>query len=380
MRFRLLIVEDDVDLLGALEHTFRAAGYEVISVRNGAEVLSRAHTAKPDLVILDIKLPGMSGFEVCKRLRTEYQQTTLPIIMLSALGNVHDKIKGLEMGADDYVAKPFDLGELQARVRARLESARRLTSTQPTREAYVVGFLGAKGGVGTTTTAANVAAALTLRGQQVVVADLQPWPGAMGLYLGLDSGDAQSRLLALPPTEITPDRVAACLTSYTPGLRVLLPSQDRDANDELTTDRVDALLRSCTVLAGCVVVDLPRPPSSIMRSALLHCSLVVMVVEPLSFCVRLARRTMELVKAWAQPAAGIHAAIVHRVPWATPLATEAVASALGCRLLGVVPPHADLSATAIDSGKLVVIWAPDSIAANALTSLAASIVATLEHT
>jgi DNA-binding response OmpR family regulator len=377
---RLLVVEDDDDLLGALERQFRAAGYEVVCARTGVEALNKARAAKPDLVILDVMLPGMSGLEVCRRLRTEDPQAGLPIIMLSALGKVPDKVKGLEVGADDYVTKPFDLRELLARVKARLEGTGRLTGTKPTREAFVVGFLGAKGGVGTTTTAANVAGALALRGQQVVIVDLQPWPSAMGLYLGLDLADAQSRWVGLAPAEITPERVAASLISNPRGLRVLLPSPDPDAKDQLTTDRVDALLKSCAALADFVVVDLPRVPSPTTRSALPHCDLVVMLVEPVASCVRLAKRTMDLVKAWGVPLDGIHAAIVYRLPWATPLGAEAVARALGCTLLGTVPPHADLSAAAIDAGKLIVASERDSVAANAFTSLAAAILATRERT
>jgi DNA-binding response OmpR family regulator len=375
---RLLIVEDDAKLLQALERHFLAAGYEVVCARSGADALSKAQAMKPDLVILDIMLPGMSGFDVCSRLRAEQPQGKLPIIILSALSDVRDRVKGLDIGADDYVTKPFDLGELAARVKARLKMARSPASTEPTHEALVVGFLGAKGGVGTTTTAANVAGALASRGQQVVIVDLQPWPGAMGLYLRLDS-DGRSGWLGLAPAEITPGGVAAFLSPYARGLQALLPAPDPTVNDQSTPDRVDALLRSCTALADYVVVDLPRVPSSITRSALPTCDLVVMVVEPLSSCVRLAKRTIDLLNAWGLPPGRIRAAVVYRLPWATPLSAEAVARALGCTLLGTVPPHADLSAAAIDSGKLIATSARESFAANALTSLADAIVATCER-
>lgn len=375
MNARLLIVEDDLDLLGALERTFRALGYEVVSARTGSDALNKARLAKPDLVILDVMLPDMSGFEVCRRLRNEYQQARLPILILSALGQVQDKIKGLEMGADDYVTKPFDLGELQARVRARLESARRIAVTPAAPRGYVVGFLGAKGGVGTTVTATNVAGALVLRGEQVIIADLQPWPGAMALCLGLEQGGGQSQLLTLPPSDITPERVSAALALYGRGLRAMLLPQQPQVFDDLAPDRVEALIRSCASLARYVVVDVPRPPSPIARPALACCDLVAIVVEPLSFCVRLARRTLELVRGWIARDTVVQAVIVHRLPWATPLAAEAVSRALGCTLLGVVPPHADLSVNAIDSGRLLISMSPESIAADALGKLANSIAA-----
>jgi DNA-binding response OmpR family regulator len=114
---RLLIVDDDQRLLEALVLYFDKQGYRVFTASEGDDGLRQLYKVHPDLVILDIMLPRMSGWEVCERVR---QMTNVPIIMLTARGQEADRVRGLEMGADDYVAKPFSLRELAARVEAVL--------------------------------------------------------------------------------------------------------------------------------------------------------------------------------------------------------------------------------------------------------------------
>ena len=115
---KILIVEDEPDMVLGLKDNFEFEGYEVLTASDGATGLERARSAKPDLVILDIMLPKLSGLEVCKALRGE--GFAAPIVMLTARGQEIDKVVGLELGADDYVTKPFSIRELLARVRAIL--------------------------------------------------------------------------------------------------------------------------------------------------------------------------------------------------------------------------------------------------------------------
>jgi len=115
---RVLIVEDDAAMATALKDGFAYEGYDVELARDGEAGLKLAREASPDIVILDVMLPKMSGLDVCKRLRSE--GSALPIIMLTARGQEIDKVLGLKLGADDYVTKPFGFMELMARVEALL--------------------------------------------------------------------------------------------------------------------------------------------------------------------------------------------------------------------------------------------------------------------
>ena len=117
----VLVVEDDPAILQGLQESLRMERYDVLSASDGATGYRLAQEKKPDLVILDLMLPKMGGFEVCRKLRSE--QFTAPILMLTARGEESDRVLGLDLGADDYVTKPFSVRELLARVRALLRRA-----------------------------------------------------------------------------------------------------------------------------------------------------------------------------------------------------------------------------------------------------------------
>ena len=119
---RILIVEDEPPLMRGLKDAFEDAGYEVLCATDGEKGLELAVDAKPDLILLDIMLPKVNGYEICRAVRG--QELDMPIIMLTAKGQEEDIILGLNLGADDYVAKPFKLGELMARARAFLRRRR----------------------------------------------------------------------------------------------------------------------------------------------------------------------------------------------------------------------------------------------------------------
>ena len=115
---RILVVDDDVEILSLMRRGLSYAGYTVDLAETGEDALALALAASPDLVVLDVMLPGLDGLEVCRRLRAG--DPTLPILMLTAKGRVPDRVVGLDAGADDYLVKPFALDELLARLRALL--------------------------------------------------------------------------------------------------------------------------------------------------------------------------------------------------------------------------------------------------------------------
>ena len=134
MNPRILIVEDEEALTLLLRYNLEAAGYDVESVALGDEADLRLREAIPDVVILDWMLPGVSGIELCRRLRSRPETRQLPIVMLTARGEESERVRGLSTGADDYVVKPFSVPELLARVAALLRRA------SPERVADVLGF------------------------------------------------------------------------------------------------------------------------------------------------------------------------------------------------------------------------------------------------
>ena len=126
----ILVVDDDEDVARTIEINLKQGGYQVLLANNGYEALQRSHRQKPDLVILDIGMPEMNGVEVCRRLRASPATASIPILFLTARGGIESKTAGFDAGGDDYLVKPFDLQELELRVKALLRrgSARPLTT------------------------------------------------------------------------------------------------------------------------------------------------------------------------------------------------------------------------------------------------------------
>ena len=131
---KILIVEDEPGMVAGLRDNFEFEGYQVLSAMDGVSGLERALADSPDLVILDVMMPRMSGLDVCKQLKSK--RPAIPIIMLTARGQEVDKVVGLELGADDYVTKPFSIRELLARVKAVL---RRIESVPKGKDRYSFG-------------------------------------------------------------------------------------------------------------------------------------------------------------------------------------------------------------------------------------------------
>lgn len=124
----IFAVEDEVHIQQLVKYNLEANGYKVLSFENGESLLEEVKSSTPDLFILDLMLPGMDGLEVCKQLRANPRTKSIPVIMLTAKSEEFDKVLGLELGADDYMTKPFSVRELVARVKAML---RRMSNTAP---------------------------------------------------------------------------------------------------------------------------------------------------------------------------------------------------------------------------------------------------------
>jgi PleD family two-component response regulator len=128
---RLLVVEDDNDISNMLKIYFNSLGYDVDVAPRGSEALEKTHTVLPHLIVLDIMLPDIDGYEVCRRLRQSTRTSHIPVIFLTQKDERSDKLQGLELGADDYITKPFDIEELKLRVQGAIRRSEREALTDP---------------------------------------------------------------------------------------------------------------------------------------------------------------------------------------------------------------------------------------------------------
>ncbi|MFC1926878.1 response regulator, partial [Chloroflexota bacterium] len=214
MAKKILVIDDDSGILRFLSDLLEQEGHRVLTASNSLEGFSKAREESPDLLILDVMLPGLDGFEVCHRLRTDPQTARLPILMLSAKAHEEDRATGLRAGADDYLMKPADPLALVSRVEALL--ARRIVT-----DSKIVAFLGSKQGVGTTTLAVNVAVALSQQGKRVNLVDLCPYGGNAAAHLNLSPNYTIAELLSGPAAIVSQQNLQKALAAHYTGLNVI---------------------------------------------------------------------------------------------------------------------------------------------------------------
>ena len=338
---RILVADDDQSILKLLSIYLESSGYEVIRAVDGREALGLIQALEPDLAILDVLMPVMSGYEVCTILRDQPNTAAMPLILLSALNEVTDKVQGLRFGADEYITKPVALPELGARVEALLRRAKQLQPVQPSQRGKVFAFMGVKGGVGTTTVVLNVSAALMQLKNTVLALELHPSYGTFSHQLQLAPAPNLASLLSLDADRINEREVKSRLFNAASALSVLPGPQRVDEFKEPTAGQAEAIVRHASLLADCVLIDLPSKPSDASEAAVKCCDYMILVLEPDATCVRCAKVMLELVRSWGVNPGQVGAVIVIQGRSASTLSVNELKSQLGCNIVGVVPAAAE---------------------------------------
>jgi CheY-like chemotaxis protein len=360
---KLLLVDDDRDMLKLLGLAFHRKGFEVVGAENGETALRKALEESPDVIVLDVMLPDISGLEVCQRLHQDVATANIPVLLLSARGQTSDKLAGFEAGAEDYVTKPFEMPELVARVDLILSrvAARKAPAGR------VITFVGAKGGVGTSTVALNVATAMVNRGKSVVIADYHPSLGTICQQLGLAPRRTLGDLVSLPPERINERAVSLSLEPHHSGLRVLAaPLQPLLAEPEARV--AEALLESLRLTADFIIID-ASTYSNISLAALVRSDVVAVVSEPYAISVACAQITMSFLKSLGVNGEWVGLVLVNRgrSPLAFPAAE--VQRVLDAGILGVIPSADDACQSAERQKTPLVLAQPDQMASVAFYEL-----------
>jgi CheY-like chemotaxis protein len=277
---KILIVDDDIDSLKLIGLMLQRNGYEVVAANAGMQALTKAAAELPDLIILDVMMPDMNGYDVCRRLRADSKTQAIPIIMFTAKTLIDDKVAGFEAGADDYLTKPTHPAELASRVKAILaRSAERKAREAP--RGMTIGVLGSKGGVGTTTLALNLGAAMMQGGDNPVIADFRLGMGSMGLFLGMGRINGMANLLGKPPNEITPNVIESDLARHQSGLRILLSSTSpREAHLDYSIESALAIINGLRSVGKPAIFDLGSGFSPLISHLQQEMDQLILLVEP----------------------------------------------------------------------------------------------------
>jgi pilus assembly protein CpaE len=279
---RILVIDDDRDLIELLSRILVREGFEVGGATTAEEALRLAATHGYQLALVDVMLPGMDGFALCRTLRHTPATSDMGILMLTARGDIADKIAGFEAGADDYLTRPFQPKELVYRIRSLLARRHPAPVPRPARSerGLVVAMFGSKGGVGKTTIATNLAVALRQHTRQrVALFDADLFFGDVGVHLNLPTvRTILDMIQSLDGAD--PEQAEQVLVPHPSGVRVLLSPFRPEEGELITPESIERILEFLRQHYDYIVVDCQPSYDDRMLRILESADEVLMVVTP----------------------------------------------------------------------------------------------------
>ena len=359
MAAHILIVDDNELNLKLATHVLQKNGYQTSTALNGFEALEMTKTSVPDLAILDVMMPDMDGYELCTRMRENPKLKHIPIIILTALSSVDDRLKAFDVGADDFLSKPFIPAELLARVKVFLRHFETRAVTEE-HSAYKIAVFSLRGGVGVSTLATNLAAGMSqLWGEESVLVDMAFFNGQSALMFDLPMRNTWGDLAEIPVEEIDAELVEQVMLRHASGTRVLAAPRSAINADMITEEKVNKVVELLERRYPYIIFDLPHDFSPTTLAALDRADKILLLLAPELASVRSAGMALsvfeelgytgdkvELVLNWNFQSQG--------------LPRGEIETALKQKLPVVIPYVADTIVTAITMGKPPIITAAET--------------------
>ena len=348
MSIRILVVDDTELNLKMVSAILLKDGYEVVTAQNGLEALKVIKSTPPALAILDVMMPDMDGYTLCRRLRQDPTTAKIPIIILTALSGVEDKIKAFDSGADDFLAKPFEPQELRARIKVLLRRVLDLETIQPNVvPGKVIAVFSLRGGVGVSMLASNLAVSFSqIWGSPAALVDLAFVNGQSALLLDLPLRNTWADLARSPADEMDINLLNSVLLRHDSGVHVLAsPAHPEDA-EGITVKHVQSALELLRTRYHYIVLDLPHDFSETTLAGLDMADQILLMLAPETASVRCAANAMgtfeqlkypperiTLVLNWSfkgkgLPRAGIEGALKKELGVVIPYAEDAVVASI----------------------------------------------------
>jgi pilus assembly protein CpaE len=252
---KILVIDDDKSILRLLEFTIKRAGHTIVTCTDGVQGLVQAEAQKPDLVVADVMMPNMTGYEFCKQARSKPQLKDTPIIIFSARFQPIDKKTALEAGATDYLPKTTSPDDLIKHIDALVLT----TPQKPVATRAVVGLFSLRGGAGVTSLAVNLAIHLAqTQKNPTALVDLARLGGHAALMLGLRPASSIAQLLSTTQGDLTPDSIKAHLIKHNSGVQLLASSHIYGHELSLTDGRLEQLVAILKSGFSFIVLDIPH--------------------------------------------------------------------------------------------------------------------------
>ena len=377
MAERILIVDDDMDTLRLVGLMLERQDYEVIAANSGTKAVNIAINEQPDMILLDIMMPDMDGYEVTRQLRQNPLTANIPIIMFTAKTQIDDKLLGFEVGADDYLTKPTQPRELFAHVKAVLARTAKTREASPNKDRGLsIGILSTKGGLGVTTLTLNLGIAIHQQTQKdVIVAEFRPGQGTLSLELGYLQPEGLNRLLESNLTEITLKSVEKELVTHRSGVQILLSSHNPgDAKYIGEANVFEVIAKHLPYLARYTLIDLGPSLSPISDRVLNYCDNVIIVVEPVPYTILQSKTLIQDLTDSGFTKSQMMVVLINRVRSSVQLSWAQVQEQLGYNISTIFTPAPEHTYQASTHNIPIVIQQPDSLTAEQFKKLAEKVI------
>jgi pilus assembly protein CpaE len=349
MTEKVLIIDDDVDTLRLVGLMLQRQGYQISAAANGEQGLAKAFEEKPDVILLDVMMPDLDGYEVTRRLRKNPSTKNTPILMFTAKTQLDDKVTGFEAGVDDYLTKPTHPAELQAHIHALMarkspKKTEELATALHEHHARTVGILSSRGGLGVSTIASNIAGALYSRTHSdIILAELVPGQGTLGWDLGLPDHKELNELLSGKSVEITREKVDSMLVPHGSGIRVLLASEDpHDIHLTNQVSHYELLVLALTSLASYVILDLGGVFLPFVEKVLPLCTDRIVITEGTPSTIAQTKNLIEDIAKLGIDPAGVSVVLNNRIRSDAQMPWTEVQTGLGHDIAATLTPAPEM--------------------------------------
>jgi len=381
MAEKILIIDDDLDTLRLVGLMLQKQGYHISAASNGTQGLAKAFEERPDLILLDVMMPDMDGYEVTRRLRKNPATDSIPILMFTAKTQLDDKVTGFEVGADDYLTKPTHPTELQAHVKALLarssqKEAGEIATASHEHHGYMIGVLAARGGLGVTSVASNIAACLFTRTQaDVVLAELTPGHGTLATEYGISNQIVLSEILHGSVVEVTREKVQSALLPHSSGIKLLLASENpRDVTLTSQVKNYEALIARLSTFARFIVLDFGVSLPNFVQKLLPMCDERIVVVEGTAAAIQHTKLLIDDIASLSIDRKNISVILNNRVRSEMQMPLGQAQEKLGHSILSALTPAPELFLQAMRAQTPAVICQPTNVITQQFLKIADTII------
>jgi pilus assembly protein CpaE len=360
----ILIIDDEAIFHSLVTRALEGLNFTITSAENGLSGLSLARSLKPDMIISDVMMPDIIGYEVVRSLRREPEFAQTPILMLTAQSGLQDKLKAFEAGADDHLTKPFEPAELAARVGVLLRRAQMMQIAKTAGisagrdEARMIAIHSLRGGTGCSSLAVNLSIGLRSLWQgETILLDLTMMAGQVALMLNASLKRTWADIARFSPAELDTQAVNSIITQHESGLDFIAAPTLPSEAETIKNQTLETALHLIKKRYEYVVADLPHDFHETTLQALDLSDLILLIASPDMASIRASAAALDTYQKLNYPAERIRLVLNATFP-RLGLQQEKIAAALGVPISIIIPHTQDLFVEAINTGKPVITNKP----------------------